>query len=114
MDKLSQKELNILYEAFKKLFYKEFTAEEARKYGIDEDEILMTSRYGLNIRLVEEKIEGMQTGFYRASVSSNWNEFYPYLAQGVFMDRVEIALKQEFPDAYKIFNSLREKTKLKE
>jgi len=43
----------------------------------------------------------------------NWEEFYTHLAQGEFEGEVEETLKTEYPKAYRIFDQIREKTKLK-
>jgi len=69
-----------------------------------------------NRRLVSEKYyEGKNTvGFYVAAASMNWEEFYTHLAQGVFDDSAEQFLKADYPEAYEIFNRIREDCRLKE
>ena len=47
------------------------------------------------------------------SARLNNEEFYPYLAQGEFIPRVEKILRTEFPKAYKIFDRIRYECRLK-
>ncbi len=49
-------------------------------------------------------------GFVRMHVNSNWQEFFPYLAQGALEDYVEVALKTEFPEVYDLFLEVKEKS----
>jgi hypothetical protein len=62
---------------------------------------------------VREKGDKTCLGHRVMSAKINWEEFYPYLAQGEFKDEVEEKLKTDYPIAYRLFDGIREKTKLR-
>ncbi len=64
---------------------------------------------GLGIYL-DDKLKYM--GFVTMAVDLNWQEFFPYLAQGALEDYVEETLKQEFPEAYGLFLEVKERAKV--
>jgi hypothetical protein len=47
------------------------------------------------------------------SIDPHWFEFFPYLANGVFKPEVKERLRNEFPDAYRIYQALEKKTVVK-
>ncbi len=65
-----------------------------------------------SVPFVREKYHGEKAvvGFYIAAASMNWEEFYTYLAQGEFDERVEDMLKN-YPKAYAIFSRIKEACK---
>lgn len=53
-------------------------------------------------------------GFYNAAAHINWEEFYTYLAQGEFDNSVEQALRTEYPEAYEIFDRIKNASALRQ
>ncbi len=51
---------------------------------------------------------------YRTIAVNSWIEFYPYLAQGVYVPSVERMLQEEFPKAFSIYDRIRRKTTITE
>lgn len=85
---------------------------EAEEKGISRSEIDFSKEFKFKcINLLEEKYPN--GNFYKAAAYMNSEEFYTYMAQGEWADRVEQTLKKEHPKAYKLFDAIREKVRLR-
>ncbi|MCL4392010.1 hypothetical protein M1413_01640 [Patescibacteria group bacterium] len=51
-------------------------------------------------------------GWYTVLATMNWDEFYPYLANGKFVPRVEEEVEKAHPSAYRIFKKMEEGAKV--
>ena len=51
-------------------------------------------------------------GFDAVLATMNWDEFYPYLANGKFVPRVEEEIRNAHPGAYKIFKQMEQMAKV--
>ena len=51
-------------------------------------------------------------GWYTVLATMNWNEFYPYLANGKFVPRVAEEIKRAHPGAYQIFEKMEQTAKV--
>ncbi len=114
---LSEEELRVLHNAYDNIIHKEYTPEEAEKEGMQLGyyEIKMwegmapeAKEQSVGIPLLADK-QGGKVCMY---ATKNWGEFYPYLAQGEFLPRVEKVLERENPEAYEIYSRIKEKCEL--
>lgn len=79
------------------------------------EEIIRRTDKNNNLFVNEKYYEGkFSSGFYVMAANMNWEEFYTYLAQGEFEDKVEETLKKDYPEVYVLFNKIKESCKLKE
>ncbi|MBI2551786.1 hypothetical protein HYW17_00590 [Candidatus Uhrbacteria bacterium] len=74
-----------------------------------EEMMLRTTPDGL--LFVREKIGG---GWYAVAASTEWQEFYTYLAQGEFRDNAEDALMKDYPQVYKLYLDIKQKCAIRE
>lgn len=67
----------------------------------------LEARIGQETFLIDE--DPRTGGHYSAQAAMNWEEFYTYLAQGVFPEYVEQTFQQDYPKEWGLFDKIRQK-----
>lgn len=112
MGLLSDDELDLLHGAYEDLIDRTIPHDSAEAYGIPDNVANVRKEHNEKIYMVMDQLSRGCIGCARQVVQGNWREFYPRLSDGLFEDRAEEALRKDHPEAFEIFDRIREDVRI--